>query len=76
MDGIKIQEYCDSYSIRKITKPTKQYEFIFKMMYYYYVDMYHEYLELQKMRDDYWPNLEMIDRTNWTLRIKSIAHSK
>jgi hypothetical protein len=23
MDGIKIQEYCDSYSIRKMTKPLK-----------------------------------------------------
>ncbi len=45
-------------------------------MYYYYIDMYHEYLELQKMRDDYWPNIEMIDRTNRNLRIKSIAHSK
>ena len=45
-------------------------------MYYYYIDMYHEYLELQKMKDDYWPNLEMIDRTNKMLRVKSVANTK
>ena len=28
------------------------------------------------MRDDYWPNIEMIDRTNKMLRIKSVANSK
>jgi hypothetical protein len=28
------------------------------------------------MKDDYWPNIEMIDRTNRNLRIKSIANSK
>lgn len=59
-----------------MTRPTKQYEFVYKLMYYYYIDMYHEYLELQKMKDDYWPNLEMIDRTNKMLRIKSVANSK
>ena len=45
-------------------------------MYYYYVEMYHEYLELTNMRDDYWPNLEMIDRTNKMLRRKSVANCK
>jgi hypothetical protein len=28
------------------------------------------------MRDDYWPSLDMIDRTNRMLRIKSVANSK
>jgi hypothetical protein len=37
--------------------------------------MYHEYLELQKLKDDYWPNIEMIDRTNKMLRIKSVANT-
>jgi len=44
-------------------------------MYYYYLDLYHEYLELQTMRDDYWPNIEQIDRCNRMLRIKSVANS-
>lgn len=43
-------------------------------MHLYYLDMYHEYLELQKMKDDYWPNIEMIDKTNRMLKIKSISH--
>lgn len=75
MDGVKIQEYCDSYSIRKITKSQKQYQFVYRAMYYYYIDLYHEYLELQAMRDDYWPNIEQIDRCNRMLRIKSVANS-
>ena len=28
------------------------------------------------MKDDYWPNIEMIDKTNKMLRIKSVANSK
>lgn len=59
-----------------MTKPHKQYDFVLKCMHLYFLDMYHEYLEVQKMKDDYWPNIEMIDKTNKMLKIKSIANVK
>ena len=45
-------------------------------MHYYYVDMYHEFMELNQARDDYWANIENIDDTCRQLRIRSVNNAK
>jgi hypothetical protein len=76
MDGVKIQEYCDCYSLIKIMRTESKAEFIYRLMYMYYVDSYNEFIALRKMRDEIFPDIEHIDKAIKILKSRSMMATK
>lgn len=44
-------------------KLSNQYFFMYKLMYYYFVDLHREFITLMDFRENVYPNLENIDKS-------------